>query len=93
MPQLAQRFLLLIALAACSGCASIAESLFDAAMESAVSAAFGESDQERRDRREMEDYRRCWSTPGRTPEEIEVESRGSFRKAYGRKPNLNWHAR
>ncbi len=65
-------------LASC-GCASLIEDL--------AYSAFGESSEEHRDRKAMERYREHWSTPGRTPYEVEIESRGTFRRVHGREPN------
>lgn len=67
------------------GCHSVAEE--------GVHRLSGESRQERADRHKMEDYRSAWSTPGRTDSEIEAEAAGTFRRANGRDPNLNWSAR
>ncbi len=87
---------LLCLLALCfasSGCAAICDSLFEGLVESACNAAYGESDEERKDRQEMERYRERWDTPGRTSCEIEREAKRDFRKKHGRDPNLNWHER
>ncbi len=78
---------------AISGCAAIAEALFKGVVESACHTAYGESEEERQDRQEMERYREHWDTPGRSSSEIEREARGKFRKKHGRDPNLNWHER
>lgn len=85
---------LLAGLLACvpAGCAMVIEGLCENAINSAVHRACGGSSQEREDRESMESYRRSWSTPGRRTHEVETEARGTFRRAHGRDPNLNWHA-
>jgi hypothetical protein len=88
-----RRFLWVCLLAAPAGCAELAEAVVDSLIDEGIHAACGESSQERRDRKERERYRRHWSTPGRTPEEIEGEARADFQRKDGREPNLNWHAR
>jgi hypothetical protein len=80
----------LVVLLACAvGCAGIAESLID----DGVHAACGESARERRDRQALDANKAVWATPGRTDHEIDTEARGTFRRANGREPNLNWSAR
>lgn len=74
-----------VLLTALAGCESL--------VDHAVSAACGESQQEREDRQRLDSYRQGWATPGRTEAEIETEARGTFRRTQGRDPNLNWHAR
>ena len=74
----------LLAILGMSGC-----SLLD----DGIHAATGESRAERQDRHALEQSRQTWSTPGRTPYEVETEARGSFRRQHGREPSLNWTAR
>lgn len=72
---------LFLAIAPLSGCSSLYHALC------------GESDAERHDREKLAEYRKHWSTPGRTSAEIETEARGTFKREHGRDPQLNWHAR
>ena len=84
-----RRFCVLLLLAALGGCKGIGGS----PAEEGVHALAGESCQERADRHALDRYRSAWSTPGRTPYEVEVEARANFRRKHGRDPNLNWSAR
>jgi hypothetical protein len=72
-----------------SGCQSMADSLISGLLDSAWSSMWGESDQQRADRYELQGDRESWSTPGRTSYEIDTEARGTFRKVHGREPDIN----